>query len=349
MTDQLRAALGADTDTPAGVDVGAVRRRARQLRRRRTTALAGTAAVLTAAAIVVPAGLLGGGGSGPDTGPVAAPAGTAAIETCPDESPLVPRNTGPGLADRLVPITPDRALLCSYAGPEPGTEPGSGSGTALLTGVVRVTAADLRSAVTRLEAGSTEIPDLCPAIYSGPLTALVAGDGTRTVTVLVSPGGCATASNGTRTLSFGVGDLSGLARTAAAVSACPARLPDLATVRPATRAATLLPVGTRRLLVCAYPPGGGARRPSAGPGWDAVTDPETTRSLVTRLNALPDDTGMADCAADGSDDLLVVAVTPDRVTKLVGPGGACRHLGDGTRWVRSKPVTDQLLRLAHQR
>lgn len=357
MTDQLRGALGADADTPAGVDLGAVRDRARSLRRRRTTALAGAAAVLTAAAIVVPAGLLGGGGSGPDTGPVAAPAGTTATSgalalACPPAPPAKPANSGAGLADALVPFPADDALVCVYddLAPAAGSKQPGGVGPGRvaaggLSGVLRLSPADARTTADRLNSGATSPPLYCTADIGVPIVMVAGGQG-RTVELRLEPYGCGTMTNGTSTRSGLTQQLRDLRSKAEATTECPTRQPD---PEPRTRAATgtpLLPVETRRLLLCAY--GTDGRRLHQD-RWAGRTDDETTRSLVGRINASPEQQGVPGCVEDRSPRLVVYAVAPGGVTRVFAISGACRTIGNSSRWVVAKGPIDQLIKLVRQR
>lgn len=336
-TDELRAALGTDADTPAGVDVGAVRDRARTLRRRRTTLLAGTAAVLTVAAIVVPAGILGRGGSGPDTGPVAAPAGTTpAPLACPDALPGTPANTGEGLADRLVPFRVEDALLCSYRQPPKGT-------ATVLTGVLRLAPAEAASVAEQVNAGLATPPEWCTADIGVPFV-LRAGGGGRAVTLTLQPYGCGEMTNGTKVLTGKTQFLRDLREKVDATSDCP-RGADGDTMFAADPGPTLLPADTTRLLLCAY-----RQQPRAGTGWDAAVEGEDARSLVRTLNSSPVVAAGPCTAEGGSAQVVVVAVAPDRVKRVLGQLGNCRAFLDGSdRRVRNEPVVRQLLRLAQQR
>lgn len=344
MTDQLRAALGADADTPAGVDVGAVRERARHLRRRRSTVLAGTAAVLTAAAIVVPAGLLGGGGPGPDTGPVAAPAGTTAIPAgCPDQLPTEPVNTGPGLADRLIPFAPEEGLVCGYFPMPRAAGPGP------LNGVLRLSARDLAATVARMNGPADPAPEpICTADAGDPILLRVAGEG-RVAILRLQPWGCGDVTNGTREQRVDPNLLRSLSTLVGESSNCPARLsgaqglPSIVSPGP-----TLLPADTTRILVCLYPNGENATNRDFR--WNAAVEPAATRTVVTSINAAPPVPENMPCTMEGGRPrVLIVAVAPQRVQRLLGSAGNCRDITDGKRRVLDPESLDLLLRLAQQR
>lgn len=184
MNDALRAALSADEETPAGVDVGAIRTRAGHLRRTRY-AVAG-AAVVTAVAVLVPVAVVQRGN---DTTPTAA----AAVPelTCPDRVPDGPparQTTG----DLLPPDPVATGLVCTYA--DTSDRPSAGE----LAGMTRLTTAEAADLASRL-AGAPPFGDQpCSRELSTTLGVLLAGPGWST-TLRVEMYGCGAVSNGTVT------------------------------------------------------------------------------------------------------------------------------------------------------
>jgi hypothetical protein len=108
----LRDALSAgEADTPAGIDLAAVHRRATRLRRRRTALTAGAVAVLAAVAVTVPVLALR-----PDPAVTADPVPPPVTAlACPDQ---VPAKAPAGGTGRLVEDTPTGGLACGYLRPE---------------------------------------------------------------------------------------------------------------------------------------------------------------------------------------------------------------------------------------
>lgn len=182
MTDTLRAALSADEDTPAGVDVAAVRIRAGRLRRTRY-ATAG-AAVITALAVLVPIATLR-----PDRAPTTA--ATPPELTCPEFLPGAPFDgSGPG---DLLPGPPTDALICDFAHAREALTTGRLSGTA------RLSAAEAAALAARLAAMAPARADqACTREFSFPFALRFAGPG-WTRTLRVETDGCAPVSNGTVT------------------------------------------------------------------------------------------------------------------------------------------------------
>jgi hypothetical protein len=331
MTNDLRSALTeGDTDTPAGIDVAAVRARADRIRRRRSVLAVAAAAAVTAVAIAVPVGLL----RAERTSPVApAPAGLA----CPDSVPDRPANTGPGLAGALVPFAAREGLLCSYL-----SGPGRPSG---LTGVVRLTAAEVGDVLARLErrpvAGATLA---CTQELGSPFVLQVGGAG-RAVTLRLEPYGCARVSNGVRELAAGPdqGLVRGLGERAAKSTACPGKVdvpPKLRIV--VAGPGRLLPTDTRRLLVCRYDVSGARVRPAEG-RWNVVLAGADAARVVTQLNAAPAfRPGVTGCTGDAGPLLQLFAVTGDGVAPADADGGRCGIVDNGERQVMAKRLVRKL-------
>ena len=322
MTDSLRSALRSDEDTPTGVDLGAVRTRARTLRRRRATLVAGGAAVVTAAAIVVPVGILGGGGSGPDTGPAAAPAGPTAKLGCPDAYPEKPINAGAGLADRLVPIDTNEGVLCAYTA--------LGKAAEGLAGVLTLSGPEARTAADRLNGGTRMSGEMACTDEYGPKVVLRAGNGNgRAVTVAMESYGCGKVTNGQLTLSAKpvVQELAG---EALATTDCAGWSLEAVS----TGSTELLPADTRRLLIC-----------GEGGGEVIAVDVEATRSGVGRVNAATV-LRRAACPTPAR-QLRVFALTPDRV-EVAAVSRECGVVGNGLSST-DDGVVDQLFKAAGQR
>jgi hypothetical protein len=326
--DDLRTALSAG-DTPAGIDVGLVRARAHRLRRRRMALATAAAAAVTA--VAVPVGLLRA-----DPAPPAAP--TPATLGCPDQVPELLDNTGPGLAEALVPVTPDGALVCSYGA--------GGTSTGGLTGVVRLTAAEVRSAVDRLDAAKPGSgPLICTSEFGYPFLLQVGGGG-RVVTLRLEPYGCGRVTNGAREVMLGRDKelLRGLGDEARKSTACPDRLDVPPTVRTDGEApgGTLLPTDTRRLLVCRYDVDG-ARTGAGKDWWNAVLDAGAATRVIEQLNAAPAyRPGVTGCPRDAGPLLALLAVTPDGVVSAVADGGGCGIVDNGERQVTAKRLVRKL-------
>ena len=317
-TDDLRAAL-ADTDTPAGIDVTAVRDRARRARRRRLAVATSATAVAAALAVALPTALLA-----PDR--PTAPGTTASAGpplACPDTLPDRPSNAGPDLADALVPFTPDAALICSYVSVDPSTNPGP------LTGVARLTAAETLAAVRRLDAAPVAGGQfVCTSEFGWPFVLRVAGPG-RAATLRLEPYGCGLVGNGTLTRAADADKayLRDLAARAEGTSSCPASVREPNGLFSAEPGTTLLPTDTRRLLLCAYYDDVRRRGKAA---WDAVIDRPQSGILVRELNNSP--AASERCTAeDVGPKVLIVAVAPDRVKRVLASLGGCRRLFDGVR------------------
>jgi hypothetical protein len=159
---------------------------------------------------------------------------------------------------------------------------------------------------------------------------------------------CGEMTNGTTVLTGKTQLLRELRAEADATSQCPSGArPDAADDRySADPGPTLLPAGTTRLLLCAYR----GREPRTASGWDAAVEGQDARSLVGRLNSSPVVPAGPCSTETGRAELVVVAVAPDRVKRVLAQEGNCRAFLDGTdRWVRNQPVFRQLLGLARQR
>jgi hypothetical protein len=331
VTDDLRSALtDGDTDTPAGIDVTAVRARADRIRRRRT-ALAAAAAAATAVAVAVPVAVLR---SGTDPATPAASGRPVAL-ACPDAVPEVPANAGAGLAEALVPFTPDEALVCSYAGDTGG-----------LTGVVRLPAAEVRSVLERLDRAPAAGGDLvCTSEYGDPFALQVGGAG-RAVTLRLEPYGCGLVGNGVRQVAAGRDKdlVRGVGDQARKSTACPEQLDVPPAVRSDGEApgATLLPTDTRRLLVCRYGPDG-LRVPAGKARWNAALAPAETVRTIAELNAAPAfHPGSTACPRDAGPLLALLAVTADGVVPAVADGGGCGVVDNGARQVQAKALVRRL-------
>lgn len=181
MTDTLRAALSADEDTPAGVDVAAVRVRAGRLRRTRYAAAG--AAVVTALAVLVSVVVL-------EAGSDAVVAAKVPELVCPDRVPGAARDSY-GTGD-LLPGPVTGALICTYA--DSRDRPSGGR----LSGTARLTAAEATSLAARLAAAPPRVEQACTAELSTTFALQFAGPG-RTTTLRVETYGCVLVSNGTVT------------------------------------------------------------------------------------------------------------------------------------------------------
>jgi hypothetical protein len=188
MTDTLRAALSADEDTPAGVDVAAVRARAG--RRRRTRYAVAGAAVVTTLAVLIPIALLRPDRAAPVTG-------TASAElACPEFLPEVPRD-GYGAGD-LLPGPVTGALICDFA-----YSVKVGAPTGRLSGTARLSAAEATSLAARLAAAPAVTGNVpCTLEYFPSFALRFAGPGWAT-TLRIDPYGCVLVSNGAVTRTAG--------------------------------------------------------------------------------------------------------------------------------------------------
>lgn len=331
--DDLRAAL-ADDGTPAGVDLAAVRRRARQRARRTAAAAVGVAAAV-AAAVAVPTALVGGGGTAVE--PANRTAAPAAAEDCPTLFPDPTRNTGPGLADRLVPFQVETGLLCEY-GLIGDMRPPTYS---KLAGSRPLSAAVVRDLVARLERGTVQ--DRPPACYHSDPPAEVlrlAGAG-RLLSLRVDPSECAQVTNGTRHLYAPTATAAVLAAVKATPTrlSCPAAIPSGPS--PTGPADRLVPFRPVRVLICLYrePVGPYKEHARSGPPFRWELDGADAAAYVRRLEALP--TRVATCGGlhPGMHEnyaILVVGST-GRIT-LVGYDYDCSAASNGRRTVYGNPL-----------
>lgn len=187
MSELLRAALSADQDTPAGVDVAAVRARAGRLRRTRTRYAVAGAAAVTALAVLVPVAVV-------QRDRAATPvASTGAPDlTCPATVPGAPADrhvTG----DLLPPGPVTGAVVCTYGSFADG--PSSGR----LAGTARLTASEATALAARI-AAAPPLSDTqaCTAELSATFALRFAGPGWD-ATLRVETYGCGLISNGTAT------------------------------------------------------------------------------------------------------------------------------------------------------
>jgi hypothetical protein len=195
--ESLRAALD-DTDTPAGVEVSAIRRLARRQRLRAVGTVATAVAVV--AAIAVPVAVVRQSRGQVDRPPTS---GTADGPACPSSLPTKVTNTGAGLADQLVPFTPDQVLACAYeTSPNVQSNPGLDETTYLTSS--RALPADVaRRLLDRYERGSPQSVGPCTDELKMPVLFAVTGAG-RSLILQIDPFGCMRVTNGTRTLYAGM-------------------------------------------------------------------------------------------------------------------------------------------------
>lgn len=347
MTESLRAALSDDDETPPGIDVAEVRARAHSIRRRRGAAVAG-AVTLVAVVVAVPVALLRPDGSTAPAGPIAAQSGQPAKPaSCPDTIPDWEAGTNSGGTDvdgdgepDLVVGVPDRALVCTY---------GLG-GDGRLSGVRSIRGDEATQVATRL--ATAPVPagnQMCTAELSAPFVLAFDGpDGPSTVKV--DPSGCTTITNGatTRSAAREKFRLQGLRDTARRESGCPQKLSDAADVLSGIRESTMLPEDTVRLQVCAYAEE--LRKPDvfedAFPA-DAVVERPDAARIVAAVNGSPPATGR--CTREGGAPVLViVAVTPTEVKRVVAQVGNCRSVTDGNRSLENQPIVQELYDLTQR-
>jgi hypothetical protein len=332
-TANARRLRHGDTDTPAGIDMTAVRSRADRIRRRRV-ALATAAAAATAVAVAVPVAVLR---SGTDPGTPAASGRPVAL-ACPDAVPEVPANAGPGLDRALVPFAADRALVCTYGA--------GGASTGGLTGVVRLTAAETRSAIDRLDAAEPVTGDqVCTSEFGYPFL-LQVGGAERVVTLRLEPYGCARVTNGAWGRGLGRDEelLRSLSDRAAKSTACAERVdvPPAVPTGGEPPGDTFLPTDARRLLVCRYGPHG-ERVPAGKAWWNAVLSPAETVRTVAELNAAPAfHPGSTGCRRDAGPLLTLFAVSADGVVPAAADGGGCEVVDNGAQQVQAKALVGRL-------
>jgi hypothetical protein len=330
MTEELRAALSDDGDTPAGVDVGEVRARAARMRRTRWAV--GGVAVLTAVAVAVPVALLR-----PDPAPAAPVAQQPVAQelACPAALPAPPAAQ---IAGDLLPATPTAGLACGY---------GVDDDTGPLTSVLPLTPAQV-STLAGIVAKSTA-PDpamLCTDEFVPPF-ALSFTTGGRVTSLRVSAAGCAEVTDGRVVRYAGAykQQLVTLLTELTATSGCPATLDPQAALSGRS-GDTLLPAGTQRLLLCRYTAG---ERVATSPTADAVLPAEVAvedgAAWAARLNGSPSAAGSV-CTRELGDQLLITAVTPTGTERLVAELGGCRWINDGTHQVRNEAAVAELWKVA---
>lgn len=321
MTDTLRAALSADEDTPAGVDVAAVRVRAGRLRRTRYAAAG--AAVVTALAVLVPVAVLR-----PDR--VAVTAVAPAGLSCPDRLPGAPFDgSGPG---DLLPGPATGAVLCTFA------DFGASGTSGPLAGVARLTAAEARVLAARLAAARPAPPPgaVCTSELSVTFAIRFAGPAGPT-TLRVETYGCAKVSNGTVTRLAGVDKayLRQLVRRAAGSATCPVAPPSGPDVAKQPAGPALLPAAARRLVLCAYLDGALLR--------DVALQDAPAQDAIARLDAAPAEPPGEACGQPaGGRQLVLLAVAPDGVRRAVADLDACGGIRGGTRVLRDFSLVQEL-------
>jgi hypothetical protein len=327
--DDLRTALD-DADTPGGIDVAAVRRRAGQQRRTALAAVAVAAAVV--AAVAVPTALLGGHRAGPAPRPATPPA--VAVADCPNRFPAAIHNSGPGLADRLAPFTVEGALICQYRLDQTMNPDGSRAHYGPLTASQAVPAATARALVAHLDARTPGLSTGCGA--SGPSVVLqVLGPG-RTVSLGLTVSRCLYVTNGVlEKLAMAAGQewLDLLSTTPARLS-CPDRMPTELDVRGPTD--RFVPFRPDLLIICRYlqPDRGGKAQP---PDVREVDGPAAA-ALVRQLDALS--TQVMRCPllpGPHYSYLMEVVGAPGRAILTGGDYGCStlfngRRLGFGVNW-----------------
>lgn len=332
MTAQLRNALTAgEADTPPGVDLIAVRRRAGRIRRRRIGVAAGTAAALTVIAVAVPFALVR-----PDRAPVATPA--VPVPACPVDPPDGSPNSGPGLDRALVPMTPVAAAICTYK--------------AGLTGMSPLTATEAQAIVARLDAPpvSTEPLGSCGLALTParpPFEMRVVGEG-RIVTLRFGcqPGGRRTVDNGVIVKPADPAFVAHLTDRAVRESTCPGTPPRDADVRTQPVGPTLLPAATYRLVLCAYAEGKRLLRRYAPPDDTVALLAADARSAVAALNSAPLPRSYLACSlVGGSRQLVIIAIAPDKVQRAVATLD-CGTIQVGSRTVQDRNLVRDLYGLA---
>jgi hypothetical protein len=319
MTGPLRAALGSDEETPAGVHLPAVRARARRLRRRRRAV--GAAAVLAVAAVLVPTVLL--------RPPPEAPLGRGPVPAlgCPDRVPPEPASVTAG---RLVPFRPTTGLVCGY-------EPGPDGRGGLLGVVTPLTAAQARTLGQAADAAKAMRSTTACPLNLGPAYAVqLAGPGGR-VTLRVEPYSCGFVSDGTHTR-LAAGAFAKVLGDVPVYANCPEE--PLAPAGPA--GGPLLPPRPLRLLVCGYQPGH-----EVGRRWEPVVVPaRDAAKYAAEVDASPRVPLPAACTDEVAPVVVVTAVTPTGSVRLRGEVGNCRYLTDGTRAVRNEALVRSLWALS---
>jgi hypothetical protein len=259
----------------------------------------------------------------------------AATASCPDSFPDPVRNTGPGLADRLVPFRVEAATICRY---ERGARTKRPAGYTSLAASWPLSADRAVALTDLLGRGPVDShPTNCQVMNPGtadPVIVQLSGSG-RTLSVRVDLVGCPGASNGVRRqylvsaavtwLLTEISELQGSAH-------CPATLP--AEPSPTGPADRLVPFQPARLLLCRYV------QPAPEKGWpqERALDGPAAADYLRWLEALP--TRSTNCAGLHPgihyDWAIVVAGAAGRVT-LVGHDYNCSAASNGRRTVYGDP------------
>jgi hypothetical protein len=239
--DDLRTALD-DAGTPADVDIDAIRRRAH---RQGYTAFAAVGvAVAVTVAVALPVAVLGGRRTAPTP-----PAVPTAAANCPNTFPEPLHNSGPGLADRLVPFDVAGALVCQYR-VEQTMDPLGRTHYSVLTTSRILPLASARVVVARMEERRPGLSTGCAGLDHPAVVLQVLGAG-RAVSLLLHGDLCLYATNGVleKAVPTGQGMLKLLGGAPARLT-CPARMPtDRGAAGPANRFVSFRP---DRLLICGY-------------------------------------------------------------------------------------------------
>jgi hypothetical protein len=293
MTDlrQLRAAL-ADETTPAGIDVAAVRTRARRTRRR-TLLVASAAAVAVVAAAAVPAALAGGRQR-------TAPAAAAADLTlrCP-QPPSDVRDERP-----VVSFPARKLLVCEYGMAD-----------------FQLVSATLQQDGAVVAAAERQVQEVaratrpCAAIFGPPVVLEFAAADGRTETVTTQRIGCGL-----------VGDAwLQKVRQAPGAASCPAIL----SAPSGGSAEEMLPAATDGVLVCGYSGKLQDRTPPLVAAAALTGRPAT--ALVEQANALPANQGEPSCPpANPAHLAVVVGLGPGAGARVVA-NLFCPVVTNGTR------------------
>jgi hypothetical protein len=308
MTDltQLRAALADDERTPAGIDVAAIRTRARRTRRRAVVA-ASVAVVAVLAAIAVPVGLLGA-----DRRPVPAAAAVGDAELRCSQAPPQDRNGSP------VPSFQARQLLvCDYRFVVPASldqstgriRPALGGATVVVDREA-VTAAQRQLRVNANQARGRP----CTQQLSPPVTVGFAAADGRTASITTQKTGCGYIS---------AEGPANLASTPAAAS-CPA----IASTPGGAPAGIMMPVPRDGLLLCRYEGGPDDRDPPLAAA--ALLTGQSATALVEQANALS--VGVPSCPNFGrSSQVAIIALGPGGGFPMAVANLLCPTLSNGTR------------------
>lgn len=323
-TDDLRAAL-ADDSTPAGIDVGAVRRRAGRQRR---WAAAGAAAAVVAVALAVALPLQTTRGSAPPLRPSITPPSPAAAD-CPSYYPEDLGNSGGGLGERLVPMAVDSVLACQYIladtlNPLPDFE------VRYLTGSRQLPAQAGRTLLAAMEQAAPRHPAGC-AKEGESVLLRVTGAG-RTVWLRVGVYGCGVVTNGETSRFAGQTVTTDLPRLLSATPprvSCPEQEPRQHPGQPGP-ADRLVPFRPDYVLFCDWSGPGMHGEDQLGPPQEA--DGEGARRYVQALESLP--TAEPKCAPDpGLEGTYLVVILGQGQRATLFGSRKCFHLTNGRRTV----------------